>query len=151
MIKTDDYADDEVICLTDYAGTGVWVRYGDGGAQLLFFKTDTAPTKGREMRKIYFSENLKREFANDILPDIDAMDDFANDINNFYNSMSYYYVDEFVYESVLYFYEMDRRQDGGLQCDVFRCDENLTYIETLAFVNYDLYRVLDDGQMVFIR
>lgn len=74
MIKTDDYADDEVICLTDYAGTGVWD-----------------------------------------------------------------------------FYEMDRRQDGGLQCDVFRCDENLTYIETLAFVNYDLYRVLDDGQMVFIR
>lgn len=44
-----------------------------------------------------------------------------------------------------------KTKDGALQCDVFRCDENSTYIETLAYIDYNLYRVLDDGQMVHLR
>ncbi len=131
-------------------GIGVWARYGNN-AEIVIFRNENNTVTGREAGKIYFTYQLKQTFLYDILMDTEAMIDFTNDVNNMYNTFAFYCseVDDQNYRR--YFYEIDQRQDGGLQIDVYLDDERLSYVGTYAYVNYDLYEVHDGGQMTFLR
>lgn len=147
-----DEWDNNVLFMVNDDNIAVWARYSEGWREIVFFKYDDEPIKGREKGKLYFSYKLKQAFLNDILPNMDDMDAFINDVNNLHISLHNYWIhaDVDFRDYYRYFYEIDRRPDGGLQAEVYMEDENLTYVGTYAMVDYDLYSVSDDGSMTFV-